>query len=210
MMRGKRRLKWAGAVCAFMMLSVVVLAYVRLRFYPTTETVRAQLGFLRAELDGGSARRMQELFPEGYLFNYVLYGLAWVELAHAEQRWRVEGLHEASNALSMVDSPRGRETFPANQEVPHGVFYSGWTAWLAVKLSGVPGAQRDSLKPRLVALLDPVAEQIGEKVFLEAYPGAVWPCDTVVALAALAEFDRVYGLRYGEVIASWVRAAQAR
>ncbi|MEM6532290.1 MAG: hypothetical protein AAF654_06680 [Myxococcota bacterium] len=40
-------------------------------YMPDAESVHSQLAFIRSELDAGSAHRMQELFPEGYLFSYV-------------------------------------------------------------------------------------------------------------------------------------------
>jgi len=42
--------------------------------------VRRQLAFLRAALEDGAGEQAQRLFPEGYFFIHVLYGLSWVEL----------------------------------------------------------------------------------------------------------------------------------
>src|SRR5688572_21572295 len=39
-----------------------------------------QLNFIGAALRDGAGEQMQGLFPEGFFFTHVLYGLAWVEV----------------------------------------------------------------------------------------------------------------------------------
>lgn len=71
--------------------------------------VRRRLAFLRAALDGGAAEDAQQLFPEGYFFSHVLYGLARVELGMREPAdRRAEALHEARWALARLESAEGR------------------------------------------------------------------------------------------------------
>ena len=193
---------------------VVVIGIVGLRLYhePSPDDVRSQLGFIRAELDEGAATRMQNLFPEGYFFSYLLYGLTWADLAHARPEWREEALREALWALRYVDSPRARETFPEEQAVPHGVFYAGWTAWLYARVLGIEGSPVDALAPRFQELTQQIANRLDESPtpFLQAYPGGAWPCDTAVAVAALAEHDRVLEGRYATTVRGWLGDVEDR
>jgi len=205
----KRRWIYIVAVPLTVLLGVAGL---RLHHEPSPEDVRSQLGFIRAELDEGAAARMQKLFPEGYIFSYLLYGLGWADLAHARPDWREEALREALWALERVDSVRAREMFPEEQAVPHGVFYAGWTAWLYARVLGIEGSPSEVLRPRLQELTRQVANVLDESStpFLEAYPGGAWPCDTVVAVAALAEHDRVLEGRYAPTVRRWLGDVETR
>src|SRR4051812_5386030 len=44
------------------------------------DDVLPQLRFLRTALDNGAGEEMQRLFPEGYFFTNMLYGLTWAEV----------------------------------------------------------------------------------------------------------------------------------
>jgi len=193
-------------IVAVPLVVVIGVASLRLHHEPSPEDVRSQLGFIRAELDEGAAARMQKLFPEGYVFSYLLYGLVWADLAHAKPEWRGEALREALWALEHVDSARAREPFPEGQAVPRGVFYAGWTAWLYGRVLGIEGSPTDAIRPRFEELTRQIASALDESStpFLEAYPGGAWPCDTVVAVAALAEHDRVLEGRYAPTIHRWL------
>lgn len=199
-------------IVAVPLLVLLGIAGLRLHHEPSPEGVRSQLGFIRAELDDGAAARMQELFPEGYFFSYLLYGVTWTELARARPEWRGEALREALWALRHVDSARARETFPKEQVVPHGVFYAGWTAWLYARVLGIEGAPADALAPRLEELTQGIASALDESPtpFLQAYPGGAWSCDTVVAVAALAEHDRVLEERYAATVDRWLGEVEER
>ncbi|MEH1015363.1 hypothetical protein V6U90_19890 [Micromonospora sp. CPCC 206060] len=144
---------------------------------PATDTgngeppgVRRQLTFLRAALDAGAGTEAQQLFPEGYFFSHVLYGLSWVELGMrasaregtartgatregaartgaAGRRTAVEeerdtALREARWALARLDSPAGQAPFSADLTPPYGVFYQGWTTWLRGGILALQPADR--------------------------------------------------------------------
>ena len=104
----RRRLQLAFAA----LLTIPVLVF-HLRLYTPDSSgadslaraVEPQLRFIKRELDAGSARRMQRLFPEGYFFNYALFGLAWAELGLSQapqSALRQEALREARVALDAV------------------------------------------------------------------------------------------------------------
>jgi hypothetical protein len=205
----RRRWVYIAAVPLVVLLGIAGL---RLHHEPSAEGVRSQLAFIRAELDGGAAARMQQLFPEGYFFSYLLYGLTWAELARARPEWCEEAFREALWALRHTDSARAREMFPEEQAVPHGVFFAGWTAWLYARVLGIEGAPADALAPRLEELTQQVASALDESPtpFLQAYPGGAWPCDTVVAIAALAEHDRALEGRYAATVGRWLGNVEER
>ncbi|MEV5504756.1 hypothetical protein AB0M50_56070, partial [Nonomuraea fuscirosea] len=83
----RRALRWSRRLAAVLISLCAVVGAVRL-IAPATPGgpageppgVRRQLAFLRGALDAGAAEDAQALFPEGYFFLHVLYGLTWVEL----------------------------------------------------------------------------------------------------------------------------------
>jgi hypothetical protein len=150
---------------------------------------------------------MQKYFPEGYLFSYVLYGLSWVQVGFRSPSWRSRAVAEARWALSHVDSPEGRAVFDASLDPPHGVFYVGWSAWLRgniVALSGDTDPRYTSDVTALAAAFD----RRSPDPFLPAYPGQAWPCDSVVAMAAIALSDSLGGAStHTGLISRWLAEA---
>lgn len=179
--------------------------------------VVAQLRHLRAALDAGAGDDMQALFPEGYFFTHVLYGLSWVEVgrrAEAEAPLRAEALREARWAWSRLDSLRGRAPFSAQLDPPYGVFYVGWRSWLLGGLLSLhPPERRNPLEAQvfqadcaeLAAAFD-----ASETPFLTAYPGQAWPVDSVVAVAALRLHDTLFEPRFDATIDRWLTLARER
>ena len=72
----------------------------------------AHLSWLRLRLEQGVGIEMQKLFPEGYYFSYVLYGLSWVELGLRSDELRSEALVNARWSLKHLESADGRSAFP--------------------------------------------------------------------------------------------------
>ncbi|GIE34043.1 hypothetical protein Ait01nite_070880 [Actinoplanes italicus] len=170
--------------------------------------VRRQLAFLRTELESGADTDAQALFPEGYYFLNVLYGLTWVELG----RRGVEperAAAEAAWALSRLESPAGRAPFDAAATPPYGVFWAGWTNWLRGGLLTIRDdpAQRTRLVADSRALA--AAFDASATPFLQAYPGQSWPCDSTVAVASLRLADRVTGTaEFAPAVDRWVSRAR--
>ncbi|MFC6013545.1 hypothetical protein [Nocardia lasii] len=61
-------------------------------------STQRQLAFVRDALDEGSDTAAQQLFPEGYLFSNVLYGLTWVQAAHTDPGLREGGINVHTGA----------------------------------------------------------------------------------------------------------------
>jgi hypothetical protein len=206
------------------LLSVALLAWhVRLYLpsasaYGTTQLggdVLAQLRFLDTALQARAGEQMQTLFPEGFFFSHALPGLAWVDVglrAAPGSPQRQEALAYARRALAQLDTPAATAPFSTQLDPPRGVFYVGWRAWL---LGGVLQLQDEAARDagetaRFLADTAALAQafQRSPSPFLAAYPGQAWPCDSVVALAALRLHDTLFQPRYAELRARWLAAAQ--
>ncbi|HEY6738379.1 MAG TPA: hypothetical protein VI076_05970, partial [Actinopolymorphaceae bacterium] len=208
--RALRRTYLVGA-----MLLTVLVVVVQMRFQHTeqrTAEVVAQLRFLRDELRAGAGERMQELFPEGYFFSHVLYGLTWTDVARQSPVSKDEALREARWALRRLDSADGRAPFDPTLRPAYGVFHAGWTNRLRGAVVGLagPGAPETArLRGECQALADAFADALDRsEPFLPAYPGQAWPVDSVVAIAALRTHDRVTTPRFGALIDRWVAVAR--
>jgi hypothetical protein len=179
--------------------------------------VLAQLEHVGLALRRGGGERMQELFPEGYFFSHVLYGLAWVD---AGQRYpsgdpvHARALSEARWALERLEGPRGMAPFSPSLDPPRGVFYVGWSTWLRGRILQLDPAllENSDVSKRFHDDCDALAAAfaVSETPFLAAYPGQAWPVDSTVAVAALRLHDDLVDPRYGDVAETWLSDAQQR
>uniref|UniRef100_UPI00036EF78D hypothetical protein n=1 Tax=Nocardiopsis chromatogenes TaxID=280239 RepID=UPI00036EF78D len=177
-----------------------------------------RLAFLRSALHSGAGGDMQALFPEGYFFTHVLYGLAQANTGTLDPDRRDTSLREARWALDRLDSPEGAAPFPADADPAHGVFHAGWSTYLRVRIVELAGgpdaapAEAARLEEDTAELRDAFAASLDRGTpFLEAYPGQAWPVDSVVAAAALARDARVRGTGdHDAVLAAWQDAAADR
>lgn len=177
----------------------------------------AQLRFLRGALERGAGEEMQTLFPEGYFFSHVLYGLAWADIGAAAELnspLRRQALTEATWAVGRLDTPVGRAPFSPALDPPFGVFFVGWSAWLRAGLVAL--ASTDDRSPAEVARLTADCETLADAFarsptpFLSAYLGHAWPVDSVVGVAALARCETLLDLGNEQAIADWVAATRER
>lgn len=210
------------AISAGLLTLLIVLVNVRLHIpaagaYTYSEVgpdVVPQLRYLGRALRGGSGARMQALFPEGFFFSHVLYGLTWVEVGVRQpvgHPLREEALAEARWALEQLESDAGRAPFDPDLTPAYGVFYAGWTTWLRGGVARLNRADA-AATARFVAGCEALAAAFAESEtpFLPAYPGQAWPVDSVVAVAALRLHDAMLPPRYTDVVGDWLAAARAR
>ncbi|MFD3592650.1 hypothetical protein ACFWU5_07960 [Nocardia sp. NPDC058640] len=170
-----------------------------------------QLTFVRDSLDEGSDTAAQELFPEGYVFSNVLYGLAWVQAAHTDSALRDKAVRESRWALARLESDEGRAIFSPQLQPAYGVFWAGWTNWLrgailSLDRSNTEEVQRFSTHSSEIAQ----AFTAAETPFLQAYQGQAWPVDSTVAIASLRLHDKLFGAKYEPVIDRWLEQAKTR
>jgi hypothetical protein len=217
----RQALRWLGRLAAVLVSVCALVGAVRLVVPVVAGTtgepagVRRQLAFIRAALDKGAGDQAQHLFPEGYFFLHVLYGLSWVELGMREPaQQRGPALREARWALDRLSSPAGRAPFSPDLTPSYGVFYRGWTNWLrGGVLSLQPAGQRDPAQLQRFSddsIALGAAFDASASPFLTAYPGQAWPVDSTVAVASLRLHDTLLPARFGGTVQRWLRAVRQR
>jgi len=198
---------------------LVVLAILNWRIHDPgrVETAIAQLRFLSESLEEDGADRMQAVFPEGYVFTWALYGMAWAQVARSlppSDARRGEALEAARSAVAHVESEHARATFAANMAPAHGAFYASWSLYLRSVVLRAFGRDDPSLLDfgRYEQDCEEFAAALRacESPYLPSYPGAVWPADTGVGVAALAIGEPVLGYRHRSLIARWVESVRRR
>lgn len=168
----------------------------------------AHLAWIREKLEAGAGEEMQQLFPEGYFFSHVLYGLAWVEIGLRSEGKVEDAVSEARWALANIESEKGKAPFSAELPPGHGMFYSGWRNHLLAGIVLLDG-EADELA-ELRARCDELEEALENSPawpWLASYHGQVWPCDAPPGIHAMRVFDQVEGNgRYADFIHGWLGA----
>lgn len=217
----RRVLRWVRRPVAVVVSICALAGAVRLvvpaTAGPTGEPdgVRRQLAFLRAALDDGAAESAQRLYPEGYFFLHVLYGLTWVELGmRAPAGERAAALREARWAWQHLDTPAGRAPFSEGLSPPFGVFYQGWSNWLLGGVIGLqpPGRRDPGELDRFAAGSAALggAFDASASPYLTAYPGQAWPVDSTVAMASLRLHDTLLPPLYAGTVQRWLAGVRER
>ena len=135
---------------------------------------------------------MQANFPEGEFFTYALSGIGLARLANPalhpdiDDQTRQTFLAGAMRALDGVDTAAVKDRFGRIGALEHGVFYRGWRLLLinAIVVAGQTSLVDEQISEARAILHAVDASSTG---WIEGYPGAYWPCDTVAGLAAAAE-----------------------
>ena len=97
-------------------------------------------------------------------------------------------VHRSVRALrDSLNRPESVAVFGSGMVPEHGIFQAGWALAVAVDLARASASPADADDVRRRALIVEAALRSSRSGFLEGYPGQYWPCDTVVATAALAE-----------------------
>ncbi|MCC7029322.1 MAG: hypothetical protein IT257_03380 [Chitinophagaceae bacterium] len=180
------------------------------------KNVLQQLHYLEQQLKQADlAHRMQQQYPEGFVFVHALYGLTWCAIARFEDTHSavfLKAVAEATNALHEIESEQGRRNFDQQLLPSYGIFYRGWHNYLWGKLLALQTAsdQHDELR------YETNCRQIAQALFRdgspypESYRHAVWPADAFVAVASLRMHDRLFVPQYDSLIASWIVKVQGR
>jgi hypothetical protein len=175
----------------------------------TKPLVLSQLNFLEDELKKHNlGERMQGWFPEGFVFINSLYGLTWCELAikHPLDRSEKEkAFLEANYAYQEINSPYGKDPFYQYLDPEYGAFYVGWKTYLQGKiLTFHHMSPQDSLD--FFSACNQIAKALNGKdiPYLTSYPGAAWPADVFLCVAALKTHDKIFVPKYTAVIDRWI------
>lgn len=132
---------------ALFLLQLNIRLYYKPNFKQTVQggfnqDVKAQLAFLKTALENGVGEEMQQIYPEGLVFTYALYGLAWcnyLKQVGTDTSLLAVGRAEISLALNILQSERAKSIFTKDLLLEYGAFYNGWSTYLlAQKLSILP------------------------------------------------------------------------
>lgn len=201
-----------------MVISLLVIVNIRVYHTPETKTSKndslnidllKELRFLEAALADGADLKMQEIYPEGYIFMNALYGLAWCDVLSALQSndsLRSKGLAEIQKAYDKLNSETGRSNFDDTLPLRYGAFYNGWTNYLLGKKLQAQGLSiRDSLDiAQFRSHCDSIASALKRQTYPATYYGQTWPADVMICAASLALHDKLFGPKYTPDIAGWI------
>ncbi|MFV0373454.1 hypothetical protein, partial [Microbacterium sp.] len=169
-----------GAVCA-------VQAWI-----PTTpRQVHAQIAHLDDAIASGAGPRMQAVFPEGEIFTVALTALAGGNLALAsdDETTRREAVDRLDAAVAVIERPESMAVFGEIPALEHGTFLRGWSLLLKATRAELTG----TVAPDLLAEADTIAGALvaSPAGVAASYPDGYWPCDAVVAMAAVVRVNDV-------------------
>lgn len=214
----KRLLKYLASVCTLMIILFLSYINTRLHFRPATREMEGhpvnydllcQLRGLQDALNNNADEKMQQLYPEGFVFFNALYGLSWCEfirtLQPASDLYR-EGHAEIQRAFNNIDSDQGKKIFDESLLLPHGSFYTGWSTYLlGKKLAAEPAFARDQQEVhQFEEQCRKIAFAIQTHPYPESYYGQAWPADAIVCVASLALHDQLVGPLYKETVHQWL------
>ncbi len=175
-----------------------------------TNDVVKQLNFLENELKNENLGiRMQQIYPEGFVFIHALYGLTWTEVAMSANPGSPlydHSLSEAIYAYNEINSEYGRSVFEKGLNPEYGMYYRGWENFLLSQILKVQ-PDRDSnltISYKQNCLEISNAIQACRSPYPESYPNAAWPADAFVAVASLKQYDELFGANYETIIHIWV------
>lgn len=171
------------------------------------EAVIRQLNFLKKEIHRGKADEMQKVFPEGFVFFNVIYGLTWCELiskSDAASSRIKEAITEIDWAIKEVNSDKGKNIFQENLPLKYGAFYQGWTALLiGKKLSLLDSNRRSDFDKeifRIKCMEIAEAYETNGFSYLSSYDSGTWQGDNIICLASLALHDKLFTPKYQALI----------
>ena len=141
---------------------------------------------------------MQQVYPEGYYFTNVIYGLCWtsyLERFPDDTTALQTAFTEILKSMKKLDSDYSKGRFVKNTQPPYGIFYSGWKLYFQTEIlavsknlnirSGQEKSYTEAAK-ELQTVLDTI------KILPSTYPGLCWPADVFPALNALKYYGENY------------------
>ncbi len=181
------------------------------------QDVLFHLQHLKEKMHGGAALEMQELYPEGFVFTNVLYGLAWCQLgqrAKSGTPLHQDALTEATWAYRQILSPEGRQPFSKDMRPTYGAFYQGWSNYLLGKIIQCQGIENTSTRElsEFKEKSKTIAKGLSDNGwnYMPSYIGMEWPADNVVALASLGLHDQLLPSSFKSDLAKWLKNVQLK
>ncbi len=202
----------------------ILIIYLNVKLYTDNFTkdekvkdIQLQLNFLGKELkENQLGERMQNIFPEGFVFTNVLYGLSWCELGLADSNLTNKNfaLEEALYAYNQINSSKAKSIFDQTLEPENGIFYVGWSNYLLSKILLLDSNfnESDNYKSEYIKNCNLIvrAYKQSSSPFLQSYQDQAWPADMCVAMASLKNFEKFYDNRFHSIITAWVEQVKLK
>ncbi len=203
----------------FIILFILIILFInfKLLFTPGQnnlekifESAHKQLNFLEPQVhEKHLAEQMQYIYPEGYVFANVLYGLSWTEISKKPDPDSILFLHaqkEANYALARLQSDSAKTIFDKQQQPEYGIFYRGWVNYLLGKM-----IQAHIVKDTIsINLFKQNCAEIAAAFsnattpYPDSYVNMSWPADACVAMASLQLYNKLYTPLYDTLIQNWI------
>ncbi|MBK7691772.1 MAG: hypothetical protein IPJ31_11865 [Bacteroidetes bacterium] len=211
-------------IFGFIFCFTILLMWINLSLYTDCFTpqekqddILKQLHFIEAELKTNNlANRMQDYFPEGFVFANALYGLSWCEMAGFDSTpsFTNKALNEALFAYGELNSNRAKNFFDEQLKPEYGIFYMGWKNYLLSKVLQIDTnfEQFTHYKSVFSAQCQAISMALSQSStpFLESYKNQTWPADMFAAMASLKNYDKLFGPTYELEIAEWIKKVRTR
>ena len=174
-----------------------------------------ELTSLRKEMHLGIAKDMQALYPEGFVFTNVLYGLCSAELVRKidDPSKKLSWQNETRWSLSEIESNYGKSVFDSSLTPIYGTFYHSWKTWLTGKyLSIIDKNNFDSTLYKNFQLdCKTIVNNylVENNPYPESYKGVSWPADAIVGIASLELSDNEFHTDYSKFIEKWISSVKA-
>ncbi len=212
----------------FILISIVTVFLVWLNYplvyrsvdpYDKITDAVMHLNFIEKELKQNKlGERMQNTYPEGYVFINALYGLSWCELALSDPgrgaALKNKALNEALFAYREVNSERAKLPFDKTLYPECGIYYFGWKNYLLSKILMLDTnfAGHEFLINDYNFGCSALKQIINgkENPYMQTYQGSTWPSDMFVAVASLKNYGRIFGGMYDSDVITWVNKVKAR
>lgn len=199
-----------------LLLCLVIYLNIRLYFGPHFENKAAiledshkQLNFLGYEIHNNDlGKRMQDIFPEGFVFTNALYGLSCAEIAANPNSGGLKKsyyISEARFAFDEINSEYAKQNFIKSMSPEYGMYYIGWKNYL---LGKILSAQKHIDSAELVLFKNnckSISEALKNNFYPSSYPASSWPADAAVGVASLKQHDLLFEPEYDSVIKDWIQ-----
>ena len=206
-------------------LALVVLLYLNITLFtsPFLNSVNNHvpyyentLGNLKQELHLGIARDMQQLFPEGYCFTNLLYGLSIVEfISYIDDKEDISyWQNEVKWSIKQLESDYATHQFDTQLNPTYGAFYHSWYTWLLGKyISTFPYGEADSTSyTKFNQHCDQIVKNyLNERnCYPSSYKDLSYPGDVIIGIVALKLSDQISDKNYDPFIYNWLSTVKSQ
>jgi len=171
-----------------------------------------QLNFIEKELkENNLGERMQRIYPEGYIFSNVLYGLAWSEIGIIDTNYLIKqrAIKEALFAYNQINLPSSISHFDSTLVPKNGIFFLGWSNYLLSKILLIDTTfdERKIYKNIFISNSNEIVKsiQLTHTTYLQSYESQSWPADMFVAMASISNFNKCYSDKYSSTLINWIQ-----